>query len=106
MANAYTAARAWRYGGGNQKSILKTEGTLVIDTTASGGAAVGDLPASMFGLKAIIGPAILINSTDANIYLGSPDTLGTSLMITAGDAAGAVSDLPNATYKLCIKGYA
>lgn len=105
MANTFTATAGWRYGGGNQKSLLKLEGTLVIDTTASGGAAADDMPASMFGLKKIIGIAAVINDGEDKVFFGVPDYTGDSLMI--GEvSSGTPIDLPNDTYKLCIQGYA
>ncbi len=106
MANAFTATRAWRHGGGNQKSLLMVEGTLVIDTTASGGASPDDLPASMFGLKQIIGPAVVVDDGEDKIFLGCPDYTGDSLLITDGSAAGATADLPNDTYKIFLQGFA
>ena len=104
MANAFTATRAWRCAGPNGKSLLIQEGPLVIDTTASGGAAALDMPASMFGLAEIIGPAAISNDADAKGWIGIPDYAGASLMVTGG-AANVYMDLPNDTYKLYIQGY-
>lgn len=105
MANTFTATRAWRHGGANQKSLLMVEGTLVIDTTANGGAAADDLPASLFGLKQIIGPAIVVNDGEDKVFFGSPDYTGDSLLI--GEvSSGTLIDLPNDTYKLFIQGFA
>lgn len=104
MANAFTATRAWRAAGPEGKSLLIQEGTLVIDTTADGGAAAGDLPASMFGLVEIIGPAAISNDADAKGWIGIPDYAAESLMVTGG-ASNAYMDLPNDTYKLYIQGY-
>jgi len=106
MANTFTATRAWRYGGGSQKSLLSVEGVLTIDTTASGGAAPDDLPAALFGLKQIIGIAVAVNDGETKIYMGCPDYTGDSLLITDGSAAGAIADLPDDIYKLSIQGYA
>lgn len=105
MANAFTAVRSYRKGGPMGKKILVVEGTLVIDTTASGGASPDDLPASLFGLKEILGPAVITNDGEDKIYLGAPDYTGDSLLITDGSAAGATADLPNDTYKVCIQGH-
>lgn len=105
MANTFTATRAWRFGGPNGKDFLRVEGVLVIDTTASGGAAPDDLPASLFGLKSIIGPAVIVNDGEDKVFTGSPDYTGDSLLITDGSAAGATADLPNDTYKACVTGY-
>lgn len=104
MANTFTATRAWAYGGSAQKSLLKVEGTLVIDTTAQGGAAAGDLPASLFGLKEIIGAAVITNDSNDKVYSGAPDYTGASLLV-GGGVAGALQDLPNDTYKVSIQGY-
>lgn len=104
MANSFTATRAWRHAGPNGKSLLIQEGTLVIDTTASGGATALDMPASMFGLSAIIGLAAISNDDDSKGWLGVPDYAGASLMVTGG-ASNAYMDLPNDTYKLYIQGY-
>lgn len=106
MANTFTKTRGWRWGGSNAKAIIALEGVLVIDTTASGGAAVDDMPASMFGLQKIIGPAVVVADGEDHIFLGCPDYTGDSLLITDGTAAGALADLPNDTYKLFIQGFA
>lgn len=105
MANTFTATRAWRYGGSNNKSILMVEGVLAIDTTALGGATALDLPASLFGLAEIIGPAAISNDDNSKGWVGVPDYAAASLMVTGG-AANVYMDLPNDTYKVCIQGYA
>lgn len=105
MANAFTRVRAWTYGGPAQKSIMMVEGTLVIDTTANGGAAVDDLPASLFGLKQIIGIACITNDGEDKIYFGAPDYTGDSLLVGGIASLGVLADLPNDTYKVCIQGY-
>ena len=104
MANAFTAVRAWRFAGPNGKTILKQEGTLVIDTTALGGATAGDLPASTFGLAEIIGIAVISNDDNSKGWVGAPSYDATSLMVLGG-ASNVYMDLPNDTYKLCIEGY-
>lgn len=104
MANAFTAVRAWRFGGSNNKSLLLVEGTLVIDTTATGGATAGDLPASMFGLAQIIGVATISNDDDSKGWTGSPAYAATSLMVQGG-AANVYMDLPNDTYKISLSGW-
>jgi hypothetical protein len=105
MANAFTASRAYRYAGPVGKTLLKVWGTLVIDTTATGGAADNDLPATMFGLTEIIGCAAISNDNDSKGWIGVPSYDGDSLMVTGG-ASNAYMDLPNDTYKVCIQGYA
>lgn len=105
MANAFTATRAWKYGGSNNQSLMKVEGTLVIDTTASGGAAAEDLLASLFGLKEIIGIAVISNDSDDKIYFGAPDYDGSSLLVAGIASLGVLADLPNDTYKATIQGY-
>lgn len=105
MANTFMATTGWRYGGSNNKSILKVEGTLVIDTTATGGATAGDLPASMFGLQKIRGFSSIVLSDNSKNYVGTPAYDNGSLMV-AGGASNAPMDLPNGTYLLCIEGYA
>lgn len=106
MANTFTATRAWRWGGSNNKSILAVEGVLVIDTTANGGAVPDDLPASLFGLKKIIGTCIIVDDGEDKVFTGCPDYTGDSLLVTDGSAAGATADLPNDTYKVFIQGFA
>lgn len=104
MANAFTPTSAWRFGGPNQKSLIRIEGTAVIDT--AGGDTAGDLPATLFGLTKVIGKATFIKSDDSKAYFGVPSySAGTSVMI-AGGASNAVMDLPTGTYKVCIEGYA
>lgn len=105
MANAFTRVRAWTHAGPVGKSLMIVEGTLVIDTTASGGAAADDLPASLFGLKQIIGPAVITNDGEDKVFTGAPDYTGDSLLVVGGSADGALIDLPNDTYKIYIQGY-
>lgn len=104
MANAFTATRGWRYAGPNGNTILKVEGTLVIDTTATGGAVAGDLPASMFGLAEVIGSSAITNDDNSKVWVGVPSYDAGSLMVSGG-AANVPMDLPNDTYKICIEGY-
>ncbi len=104
MANAFTRLRSWVESGPVGKSFLLVEGTLVIDTTASGGAAADDLLASLFGLKKIIGPAIITNDGEDKVFVGAPDYTGDSLLVVGGSADGALIDLPNDTYRIFIRG--
>lgn len=103
MANTYTQARAVPFGGPVGKSLFLTQGTLVIDTTANGGAAAGDLPASMFGLNRILS-AVVVNDDNSKNFVGTPAYNGESLLI-AGGASNAPMDLPNDTYLITVIGY-
>jgi hypothetical protein len=104
MANSFTPTRTSRFGGPNNKTFVLVEGTLVIDTTASGGGAVDDLPASMFnGLSKIVCGCGVVNDGEDKGYQAVPDYTGDSLLITGGTDA-AFQDLPNDTYKLAIIG--
>jgi hypothetical protein len=103
MANAFTASNGWRFGGTEGKTFLRQLGTLVIDTTATGGATAGDLPASMFNLNQITGPVQLTKSDDGKVYVGVPSYDAGSLLILGG-ASDAPQDLPNATYAVVIDG--
>lgn len=105
MANAFTATRGFRYAGPNGKTLLKLEGTLVIDTTATGGATAGDLLATLFGLTEIIGVAVISNDDNSKGWVGAPSYDAASLMVLGG-ASNAYMDLPNDTYKISIQGYA
>lgn len=104
VSSATTANRVWKFGGPVQQSLKILEGTLVIDTTANGGAVPDDLPASLFGLKKIVGTATIVNDGEDAVFHGSPDYTGDSLLVTGGSADGATMDLPNDTYKICIMG--
>ena len=103
MANTFTTSYSYVYGGPNKQARVVKEGTLVIDTTATGGAVKGDLPASMFGLRKITRVSVIINTTNANLYPAAPANDGSSLMV-GGGASGAAADLPNATYYLSVEG--
>lgn len=103
MANAFTVTKQSRLGGPQGKSFLLTEGTLVIDTTASGGAAADDLPASMFKLKKIVSCLSIVNDGEDKVFHGSPDYDGDSLLV-GGGAAQALVDLPNDTYRVKLLG--
>ena len=104
MANTFNVERQTRFGGPVGKSLLLVEGQLVIDTTASGGAAAGDLPASMFKLRKIVGVLGVINDSNDKAYFGTPDYSGASLVV-GGGASNALQDLPNDTYRLTLLGY-
>lgn len=105
MANAFTTTKQTRLGGPQGKSLLLVEGTLVIDTTASGGAAVDDLVASMFKLKKIVACLSIVNDGEDKNYFATPDYTGDSLVV-GGGAANAFADLPNDTYKVALLGMA
>lgn len=103
MANTFTPSFGRRFGGPNGKAMVYVVGKLVIDTTATGGATKGDLPASLFKLQKIHGCTGIILSDDSKIYFGAPaDDFG-SLMVGAG-ASNAPMDLPNGTYYLTLLG--
>jgi hypothetical protein len=103
MANAFTVEKQRRWGGPEGKSFLFVEGILVIDTTASGGAAAGDLPASLFKLTKIVGCVSIVNDGNDYVVPGSPDYTGASLLV-GGGADGALKDLPNDTYRVKLFG--
>lgn len=103
MANTFTPVIQTRLGGPVGKSIMLVEGTLVIDTTASGGAAVDDMPASMFKLDKIIACLAIVNDGETESYRGNPDYTGDSLLI-GNHASNGFADLPNDTYKVTLLG--
>lgn len=104
MANAVTAIlQTARWGGPNGKQYCSIEATLVIDTTANGGAAADDLPASLFSLKKIVGPAVIVNDGEDKLYHAGPDYTGDSLLV-GGGSSQALVDLPNDTYKIFLTG--
>ncbi len=103
MANAFTVEKQRRFGGPEGKSFLLVEGILVIDTTASGGAAPDDLPASLFKLKKIVACLSIINDGEDYLPPGSPDYTGDSLLV-GGGATCALLDLPNDTYRVKLVG--
>ena len=103
MANAFTASKFYLYGGMNKQDRIVREGSLVIDTTADGGATKGDLPASMFGLRKITRVSNITISTNAKIIPAAPADDGSSLMV-GGGTSNAAADLANGTYYLTIEG--
>ena len=103
MANTFTKTAATRFGGPSGKTFIKVTGTLVIDTTATGGAAAGDLPATLFETDLLTGPAAITLSTNAKVYVGVPAYDQLSLLVTDG-ASQAPIDLPNGTYNVCLEG--
>lgn len=105
MANAFTPEFQRRFGGPEGKSFLLVKGILVIDTTASGGAAADDLPASLFAVNKIVSVLNIVNDDENKIYQGSADYDGDSLMV-GGGASNAPMDLPNDTYRLTLIGLA
>lgn len=99
----FTPTRAWRMGGPNNKSILRVEGTLVV--TSPGGAAAGDIPASLFGLTQFIGPSIFSNAANTTAFDGYPEfTTAASIMIGVMTGTG-FANLPNDTYKAFVQGF-
>lgn len=103
MANAFTASKFYLYGGMNKQERIVREGRLVIDTTATGGATKGDLPASMFGLRKITRVSNIVISDNSKVILAAPADDGTSLMV-GGGTSNATADLANGTYYLTIEG--
>ena len=103
MANVFTPTRQVRFGGPVGKSFILVDGVLAIDTTASGGAAVDDMPASMFKLNKIIACLSIVNDGETEIYRGNPDHTGDSLLI-ANHASNGFADLPNDTYRAVLIG--
>lgn len=102
MANAFTKTRAERFGGFAGKSFLLVEGTLVIDTTATGGAAAGDLPVAMFNADSQrILSAVIVNDDNTKNWVGTPAYNGASLLVVGG-ASNAPMDLPNDTYAISL----
>ena len=105
MANAFTASFSRRFGGPEGKTYLHKVGTLVIDTTATGGATAGDLPASMFGLSKITEGGLAVLSDNTKVYPTVPAYNQQSLLVVGG-ASNAPMDLPNGTYLFTITGLA
>jgi hypothetical protein len=104
MSNTFTVVRSTAFGGHADKSLAIIEGTLVIDTTASGGGAVDDLPASLFKLKKIVACLGIIPSTELTQYFANGDYTGDSLVV-GGGAVNVYQDLPNGTYRVTVVGY-
>lgn len=102
MANTFTATDVQRFGGPVGKSFKRVEGTLVIDTTANGGAVAGDLPKALFDLNEIHS-AIIVSDGNSKIFPGTGAYDKDSLMV-GGGTAGAVMDLPNDTYRAILIG--
>lgn len=103
MANAFTATATVLYGGTHKQERAVREGTLVIDTTALGGAAKGDLPASMFGLRKITRVSNVLLNDNSKVIPAAPANDGSSLMV-GGGTSSAAADLANGTYILTIEG--
>lgn len=103
MANNFTVARGVRYGGQANFDLFTIEGVLVIDTTATAGAAAGNLPATMFGLTEIVGPASIVISDNSKNYIGTP-AYDKASMLVSGGASNAPMNLPNGTYRVAISG--
>lgn len=103
MSNTFTPTRSFCFGGANGQDRITYEGTLVIDTTAYGGAVAGDLPASMFGLRRISNVSNVVANDNSKVIPAAPAKDGSSLMI-GGGASNAAADLANGTYVLTIQG--
>jgi len=103
MANTFTVEKQRRFGGPQGKSFLLTEGLLVIDTTAQGGAAAGDLPAALFKLTKIVSAWPIVNSANNLLFPATSDYTGASLLV-GGGVANALVDLPNGSYRVKLLG--
>jgi hypothetical protein len=103
MANTFTPELQRRLGGPEGKTFLLVKGILAIDTTALGGAAVDDLPASLFGLKKIVAVLGIVNDGEDKNYQGTPDYTGDSLVV-GGGVSNAFQDLPNDNYRVTVLG--
>ena len=82
-------------------SLLVVEGTLTVATDAKGGAA-GDIPASLFRLKRIVGVLSLVSSND-NIVIPAGVASDGSLL-TGGGSDNAAANLAIGTYKVKLLG--
>jgi hypothetical protein len=103
MANSFSVTSQYRFGGPAGKSFMLVDGVLTIDTTASGGAAVDDLPASMFKLTKIVACLGIVNDGETKNYYATPDYTGDSLVV-GGGSSDAFQDLPNDVYRLRLIG--
>lgn len=104
MANSFAVVRATPFAGHANKSLVLIEGTLTIDTTASGGGAVDDLPASMFKLKKIVACLGIMSDGETTQYFANGDYTGDSLVV-GGGASNVFQDLPNDIYRVTLIGY-
>ena len=109
MANNFTVEKQRRFGGPNGMQFLLTEGILVIDTTATGGATPDDLSAALFKLTKIVACLAITNDGETAIFVGAPDYTGDSLLIQGITSATDVitvgtGDLPNDTYRVKLIG--
>jgi len=103
MANTFTTSRAVVVGGMHGKDLVRKYGILAIDTTASGGAAKGDLPAATFGLTYIEASGVACNDDESKVYPTTPCYDRTSLMVGDG-VSSAPQDLPNDNYRIWVEG--
>lgn len=106
-----TIERAWSEGGTHGKDLSCRQVTLVC--TAAGGTTAGNqIPASVLQLSKIEQAGLFIDSTDANIYQGSPNFAGTLLLFADAENAAAGSHMNTfgaagitATVRGVVKGY-
>jgi hypothetical protein len=103
MANTFTATKSFSYAGPGGRTIFERIGTLVIDTTANGGAVDGDLPATMFDLVEIIGGSATADD-NSKVFSILPSYDADSALVGFG-ASNAPMDLPNDTYLCVIRGF-
>jgi hypothetical protein len=104
MANSFSqVGPTIRFGGPSGKSLALIKGNLTIDTTATAGAATTDFPASLFGLKSVVGCSNVIADDNSVVYPAAPSEDWTSLMIGGGTSLAA-TDLAADTYSLSVFG--
>lgn len=76
----------------------------VLTTDGNDGAAAGDIPASVFGLKAIERCSPLVKSDNSLVVVAAPAANGLSLLGKAAATAGA-ADIPAGAYNCTVEGY-
>ena len=96
MANTFTTTSTVRIPSfGDAKNVVLKQGTLVIDTPV--GAAVDDIPASLFGLSKIKSCLGITNDGETAILSAAPDYTGDSLLVQ-GITATAVTTEDTGVY--------
>jgi hypothetical protein len=77
------------------------EGTLTVATDTEGGIA-GDIPASLFRLKRIVGVLSLVSSNNGKVIPAGVASDGS--LLTGGGTENAAADLAIGTYKVKLLG--